>query len=192
MSAFTIAMMFNPSANLMRMPVVLSRAIALLAVPATVAVATSLACNSSESGTSDYVIPSPTPGTISGEFTPKVTDTAGTLSVELFVGYEGYTQQGTVVLEESDTGTNIQISVRPAPGIVQLANLREGTCDEIGRWLESVEHAIGGESNSHLPDYALGDLFDGNHVITLSIPGGGINDVSTCGQLPEIDIESLR
>ena len=144
----------------MRMRLVPTRAIVLLAVAAMVAIATSLACNSSESGTTDYVIPSPTPGPLSGEFTPKVTDTAGTLSVELFVGYEGYTQQGTAVLEESDTGTNIQISVRPAPGIVQLANLREGTCDEIGRWLESVEHAIGGESNSHLPDYALGDLFN--------------------------------
>lgn len=184
--------MLNLMGNLVQPFRVKTRLSAAIAVVVIVAIVSAIACNSGQSGTSDYVIPSPTPGPLTDAFMPKVTDTAGTLSVEVFMGYEGYTQQGTVVLEESDTGTEIRISVRPAPGIVQLASIRQGTCDEIGRWLESVEHAIGGESISDLPDYALGDLFDGDHVITLSIPGGGINDVSTCGQLPEIDIESLR
>ena len=169
-----------------------SRLVAAAAVVAAIAVTLSLACNGGASDGSDYVIPSPTPGPLTDAFAPKITDTAGTLSVEVFVGYEGYTQQGTATLAESETGTELRVSVRPAPGIIQLASIRVGTCEDPGRWLESLEHAIGGESISELPDYTLGDLFDGNHVITLSFPGGGINDVSTCGQLPEIDIGALR
>jgi len=182
--------MSNPRLKIARLSTVSARLIATIA--SLLAVTLSVACNSGQSDTTDYVIPSPTTGPLTDAFTPKVTDTAGTLSVEVFVGYEGYTQQGTAMLEESETGTELRISVRPAPGIIQLANIREGTCDDIGRWLESVEHAIGGESITNLPDYALADLFDGNHVITLSFPGGGINDVSTCGQLPKIDIDGLR
>ena len=183
--------MSNQRLNTERTRTASFRLVATVAVVVMV-VALSLACNSGQSAATDYVIPTPTPGPLTDVFNPKVTDTAGTLSVEVFVGYEGYTQQGAAILEESETGTELRISVRPAPGIIQLANIREGTCDDIGRWLESVEHAVGGESISNLPEYSLVDLFDGNHVITLSFPNGGINDVATCGQLPEIDIGGLR
>ena len=182
--------MSNQRLHIERTRAALSRLVAAVAV--VMGVALSLACNSGQSTGTDYVIPTPTPGPLTDVFNPKVTDTNGTLSVEVFVGYEGYTQQGAAILEESETGTELRISVRPAPGIIQLANIREGTCDDIGRWLESVEHAVGGESISNLPEFSLADLFDGNHVVTLSFPNGGINDVATCGQLPEIDIEGLR
>ncbi len=182
--------MSNQRLNIERTRTASFRLVAAVAV--VMGVVLSLACNSGQSTGTDYVIPTPTPGPLTEVFNPKVTDTAGTLSVEVFVGYEGYTQQGSAILEESETGTELRISVRPAPGIIQLASIREGTCDDIGRWLESVEHAVGGESISNLPEFSLADLFDGNHVVTLSFPNGGINDVATCGQLPEIDIEGLR
>lgn len=182
--------MSNQRLNIERTRAASFRLVAAVAV--VMGVALSLACNSGQSTGTDYVIPTPTPGPLTDVFNPKVTDTNGTLSVEVFVGYEGYTQQGAAILEESETGTELRISVRPAPGIIQLANIREGTCDDIGRWLESVEHAVGGESISNLPEFSLADLFDGNHVVTLSFPNGGINDVATCGQLPAIDIEGLR
>ena len=182
--------MSNQRLNIERTRAASFRLVAVVAV--VMGVTLSLACNSGQSTGTDYVIPTPTPGPLTDVFNPKVTDTNGALSVEVFVGYEGYTQQGDAILEESETGTELRISVRPAPGIIQLASIREGTCDNIGRWLESVEHAVGGESISNLPEFSLADLFDGNHVITLSFPNGGINDVATCGQLPEIDIEGLR
>ena len=151
------------------------------------------ACSSDMAEQSAYVIPSPTPGSIPPTFEPKVTaNVSGQLSVEFFVGADGYTQQGSATLSEVEEGSQLYVSVRPAPGIIQLVSIREGTCDNVGRWLESVEHAVGGESLSHLSDFSASELLDGNHIITVSIPDGALSDEATCGEFPDIDIESLR
>lgn len=151
------------------------------------------ACTSGGDQQSDYVIPSPTPGSIPPTFAPTVTaDTSGQLSVEFFVGADGFTQQGTAKLTEADEGTELRVSVRPAPGVIQLVSIREGNCDDIGPWIESVEHAIGGESLTHMPEINAADLLDGNHIITVSIPDGALSDESTCGEFPNIDLDALR
>ena len=153
-----------------------------------------IACTSDGGGQqSGYVIPSPTPGSIPPTFAPTVTaNTSGQLTVEFFVGADGYTQQGTAKLTEVDEGTELSVSVRPAPGIIQLVSIREGSCDDIGTWLDSMEHAVGGESLTHLPDINASDLLDGNHIVTVSIPDGALSDESSCGEFPNIDVDALR
>lgn len=151
------------------------------------------ACTNDGEQQSSYVIPSPTPGSIPPTFAPTVTaNITGQLSIEFFVGADGYTQQGTAKLTEVDEGTELSVSVRPAPGVIQLVSIREGTCDDIGTWLDSVEHAIGGESLTHLPEFNAADLLDGNHIVTVSIPDGALSDESTCGEFPNLDLDALR
>ena len=152
-----------------------------------------MACTSDGDQETDYVIPSPTPGSLPPTFAPTVTaNTSGQISVEFFVGADGYTQQGTAKITEVDEGSELSVSVRPAPGVIQLVSIREGTCDNIGAWLDSVEHAVGGESLTHLPEIKPADLLDGNHIVTVSIPDGALSDESTCGEFPQIDLAALR
>ena len=166
----------------------------VVAIAVSIAVAAVLsACSSDSDERNEYVIPSPTPGSIPPTFEPTITaNVSGQLSVEFFVGAEGYTQQGSATLSEVEEGSQLYLSVRPAPGIIQQVSIREGRCDNIGRWLESVEHAVGGESLSHLPEISAADLLIGNHIITVAIPNGALSDQATCGEFPDIDIDSLR
>lgn len=185
----------NPMAGpLMESKLALTRTVRAVVILAVISAAFCvIACNSDSDQETDYVIPSPTPGSIPPTFAPTVTaNTSGQTSVEFFVGADGYTQQGTAKITEVDEGSELRISVRPAPGVIQLVSIREGTCDNIGAWIDSVEHAVGGESLTHLPDIEAADLLDGNHIVTVSVPDGALSDESTCGEFPQIDLAALR
>ena len=176
-------------------PVHVPRSLTTVVILATAFVALCATACTSDGGEQQngYIIPSPTPGSIPPTFAPTVTaNTSGQLTVEFFVGADGYTQQGTAKLTEVDEGTQLSVSVRPAPGIIQLVSIREGTCDDIGTWLDSMEHAVGGESLTHLPEINAADLLDGNHIVTVSVPDGALSDESSCGEFPKIDLDALR
>lgn len=157
---------------------------------ATVALSSAVACGSDEPEGGSGVLPTPTPGTLPATTIPQARISAGDeITVEIFVGAQGLTQQGTAELSRSGEGSRVKLSVRPAPGAIQLVSLREGRCDDIGRWLESLEHAVGGESLTVLPDYSMQSLLDGNHIVSVSFPDSNLSDISSCGEFPELDLE---
>ena len=184
--------MFNSRIDARGMPPKVRIWYLTLVVVLAVGMIVAIACGGNEAQDSEYVIPTPTPGTLPPTQVPKLVESGDSYSLEIFVGGAGYTQQGTATLSPLGSGSRLTVSVRPAPGAVQLVSIREGTCDEIGKWIESVEHAVGGESLSELTDLSPQDLLDGNHVVTLSIPDGGLSEYSACGEFPEFDLESIN
>ena len=145
------------------------------------------ACNSEDATPTVVMLPTATPGVMTATATPTVLQSDdGVLQVGFHIGLQGYPQQGSGVLRQVGRGTEIEITVIPAPGTVQQISIREGRCDAIGRWVTTVDPAIGGVSKSELIEQHISELVDGNHIITVSVPGGTFSEISTCGDLPDL------
>ncbi len=150
-----------------------------------------LACSGDAEPTS-VVLPTATPGTISATPTPVViqSELDGKVQVGFNFAIQDYPQQGAGVLTQLDRGTRVKITVRPAPGVIQQVSIRNGRCENANNleqfsWVETLDPAVGGVSETDLPDRHIGTLLDGNHSIAVSIPGGTFSQVATCGDLPD-------
>lgn len=159
----------------------------LLLIAMVVLLAVMSACNSEEASPTVPVLPTATPGLMSATATPTVLQSDdGVLQVGFHIGLQGYPQQGSGVLRQVGRGTEIEITVIPAPGTVQQISIREGRCNAIGRWVTTVDPAVGGISKSELAEQHISELVDGNHIITVSVPGGTFSEISSCGDLPNL------
>ena len=154
--------------------------------------ASALACGG-DSEPTVVALPTATPGAMSTTPTPVVyqDDSDGTVQIGFNLGLQDYPQQGAGVVSQLDRGTRIKITVRPAPGVIQQISIREGRCEDAGdiskfKWVETLDHAIGGVSETDLPDLHVTSILDGNHAIAVSIPGGTFSQVATCGNLPNL------
>ena len=164
----------------------------IAAVLAAVAGTAVMACQNDTEPTA-LALPSATPGTMSTTPTPVVfqDEGDGKVQVGFNLGLQGYPQQGAGVVTQLDRGTRIKITVRPAPGTIQQISIREGVCEDADdlskfKWVETLDHAIGGVSETDLPERHVSTILDGNHAIAVSIPGGTFSQVATCGNLPDL------
>ena len=151
-----------------------------------------IACENDAEPTT-VALPTATPGTMSTTPTPVVyqDEDDGKVQIGFNLGLQDYPQQGAGVVTQLDRGTRIKITVRPAPGTVQQISIREGVCEDAGdlskfKWVETLDHAIGGVSETDLPERHVSTILDGNHAIAVSIPGGTFSQVATCGNLPDL------
>ena len=159
----------------------------LLLIFVVVSLAVMSACNSEDAPPTVPVLPTATPGMMAVTPTPTVLQSDdGVLQVGFHIGIQGYPQQGSGVLRQAGRGTEIEINVVPAPGTVQQISIREGRCDAIGKWVTTVDPAVGGISKSELDEQHISELVDGNHIITVSVPGGTFSEISSCGDLPDL------
>ena len=163
----------------------------VLSIVAMVALA-AFAC-SEDAEPTVVALPTATPGTMSATPTPVVyqDDSGGKVQVGFNFGLQGYSQQGAGVITQLDRGTRIKITVRPAPGTIQQVSIRAGRCANAGdiqqfKWVETLDHAIGGVSETELTERHVSTILDGNHSIAVSIPGGTFSQVATCGDLPDL------
>lgn len=162
----------------------------LLPVLAVIVVLSTLACSDDAEPTA-IVLPTATPGTMSVTPTPVIVqdDDDGQVQVGFHIGLQGFAQQGAGVIAQTERGMSVKITVLPAPGTVQQISIRNGKCEDWQdlqkfRWVETLEPAVGGVSDSELPDRHISTILDGNHSIAVSIPGGTFSQVATCGDLP--------
>ena len=151
-----------------------------------------LACESDGEPTT-VPLPTATPGAMSITPTPTVfqDEDDGKVQVGFNLSLQDYPQQGAGVITQLDRGTRIKITVRPAPGVIQQISIREGVCENATdlskfKWVETLDHAIGGISETDLPERHVSTILDGNHAIAVSIPGGTFSQVATCGNLPDL------
>ncbi len=153
-----------------------------------------ISCGDDEGENEHVVLPTATPGAIPPTPTAVVvqSDATGALQVGFHFGIQGQPQQGAGVLSQVGRGTKIEVNVRPAPGAVQQVSIREGRCESVGKWIDSVDPAIGGVSRSELKEIHIRDLVDGNHLIALSYPGGTFSEMATCANLPDLTHIELR
>ena len=151
-----------------------------------------IACESDADPTF-VALPTATPGAMATTPTPTILqdEDNGRVQVGFNLGLQNYPQQGAGVITQLDRGTRIRITVRPAPGAIQQISIREGVCENASdlsqfKWVETLDHAIGGVSETDLPERHVSTILDGNHAIAVSIPGGTFSQVSTCGNLPDL------
>ena len=138
------------------------------------------------------VLPTATPGTLSITPTPTIyqDEDDGQVQIGFHIGLQGFGQQGAGVIAQTERGMNVKVTVLPAPGTIQQVSIRMGKCenwrnlDEF-RWVATLDPAIGGVSETELPDRHISTILDGNHSIAVSIPGGTFSQVATCGDLPD-------
>lgn len=138
------------------------------------------------------VLPSATPGALSATPTPTIyqDEDDGEVQIGFNIGVQGFAQQGAGVVRQTERGMNVKITVLPAPGTIQQISIRQGRCENLGdltqfKWVETLDPAIGGVSETDLPDRHISTVLDGNHAIAVSIPGGTFSQVATCGDLPD-------
>ena len=138
------------------------------------------------------VLPTATPGALPITPTPTIyqDDDDGQLQVGFHIGFQGFAQQGAGVLAQTERGMTVKITVLPAPGTIQQVSIRQGNCENWGnldefRWVATLDPAIGGVSETVLPDRHISTILDGNHSVAVSIPGGTFSQVATCGDLPD-------
>ncbi len=151
-----------------------------------------IACESDVEPTT-VALPTATPGAMPTTPTPTVfqDEDNGKVQIGFNLGLQDYPQQGAGVITQLDRGTRIKVTVRPAPGTIQQISIREGVCENAGdlsqfRWVETLNHAIGGVSETDLSERHVSTILDGNHAIAVSIPGGTFSQVATCGNLPDL------
>ncbi len=138
------------------------------------------------------VLPTATPGAMSITPTPTIyqDEDDGQVQIGFNIGLQGFGQQGAGVIAQTERGMSVKVTVLPAPGTIQQVSIRQGRCenwrnlDEF-RWVATLDPAIGGVSESELPDRHISTILDGNHSIAVSIPGGTFSQVATCGDLPD-------
>ena len=137
-------------------------------------------------------LPTATPGAMAA--TPTATiyqgEDNGKVQIGFNLGVQGYAQQGAGVIAQTDRGMSIKITVLPAPGAIQQISIREGKCENLNdltkfKWVATLDPAIGGVSETELPDRHISTVLDGNHAVAVSIPGGTFSQVATCGDLPD-------
>ena len=153
---------------------------------------TAIAC-SDDAEPAAIALSTATPGAMAITPTPTVfqNEDDGKVQVGFNLGLQDYPQQGAGVITQLDRGTRIKVTVRPAPGTIQQLSIRAGRCEDAGdlskfRWVETLDHAIGGVSETNLPDRHVSTILDGNHAVAVSIPGGTFSQVATCGNLPDL------
>ncbi len=165
--------------------ILLSPAVALLGMFA-------VACGEDAEPTA-IVLPTATPGTMSVTVTPTIYQDEDDKKVQ--VGFnlslQDYSQQGAGIVRQLDRGTWIKVTVRPAPGTIQQISIRRGRCENATdlpnfQWVETLDPAIGGVSETTLTERHVSTILDGNHAIAVSIPGGTFSQVATCGDLPDL------
>ncbi len=166
--------------------------IVVLATMISAVVAFSVACSGDAEPTA-IVLPTATPGAMAITPTPTVFQDGdnGKVQVGFNIGIQDYSQQGAGVVRQLDRGTQIRVTVRPAPGTIQQISIREGRCAnhrDISqfKWVETLEPAIGGVSDTYLTERHVSTILDGNHSIAVSVPGGTFSQVATCGDLPNL------
>ena len=165
--------------------ILLPSLIALLGISA-------LACDEDAEPTAT-ALPTATPGTMPVTVTPTVYQDEDDKKVQ--VGFnlalQGYSQQGAGIVRQLDRGTWIKVTVRPAPGVIQQISIRRGRCENATdlpnfQWVETLDPAVGGVSETTLTERHVSTILDGNHAIAVSIPGGTFSQVATCGDLPDL------
>ena len=165
--------------------ILLPSLIALLGISA-------LACGEDAEPTA-IALPTATPGTMPVTVTPTVYQDEDDKKVQ--VGFnlalQGYSQQGAGIVRQLDRGTWIKVTVRPAPGVIQQISIRRGQCENATdlpnfQWVETLDAAVGGVSETTLTERHVSSILDGNHAIAVSIPGGTFSQVATCGDLPDL------
>ena len=152
-----------------------------------------LAACGEETEPTAIVLPTATPGAMAATATPTVyqSESSGRLQVGFNIGMQDFAQQGAGVLAQTERGTTIKLTFVPAPGTVQQISIRRGRCEDWSdlskfQWVESLEPAIGGISETELPERHISTILDGNHAIAVSVPGGTFSQVATCGDLPDL------
>ena len=152
---------------------------------------TAVACDDDAEPTA-IILPTATPGTMSITPTPTIVqdEDDGQVQVGFNIGMQGFAQQGAGVLAQTERGVNVKITVLPAPGTIQQISIREGRCknwQDISqfKWVATLDPAVGGVSESLLPNRHISTILDGNHSIAVSVPGGTFSQVATCGDLPD-------
>ena len=153
---------------------------------------TAFACGD-DSEPTVIALPSATPGAMATTPTPTVfqDEDDGKVQIGFNLGLQDYPQQGAGVVTQLDRGTRIKVTVRPAPGTIQQLSIRAGRCEDAGdlskfKWVETLDHAIGGVSETNLPERHVSTILDGNHAVAVSIPGGTFSQVASCGNLPDL------
>ena len=138
------------------------------------------------------VLPTATPGAMSITPTPTIyqDEDDGQVQIGFHIGLQGFGQQGAGVLAQTERGMSVEVTVLPAPGTIQQVSIREGKCEnwrnlDQFKWVETLDPAVGGVSNTVLPDRHIATVLDGNHSIAVSVPGGTFSQVATCGNLPD-------
>ena len=139
------------------------------------------------------VLPTATPGTMSVTVTPTIYQDEDDKKVQVGfnLGLQDYSQQGAGVVRQLDRGTWIKVTVRPALGTIQQISIRRGRCENATdlpnfQWVETLDPAVGGVSETTLTERHVSTILDGNHAIAVSIPGGTFSQVATCGDLPDL------
>ena len=138
-------------------------------------------------------LPTATPGTMSVTVTPTIYQDEDDKKVQVGfnIGLQDYSQQGAGIVRQLDRGTWIKVTVRPAPGTIQQISIRRGRCENVTdlpnfQWVETLDPAVGGVSETTLTERHVSSILDGNHAIAVSIPGGTFSQVATCGDLPDL------
>ena len=138
------------------------------------------------------VLPTATPGTMSVTPTPTIyqDEDDGQVQIGFHIGLQGFAQQGAGVVAQTERGMSVKVTVLPAPGTIQQISIRNGRCENWGnlgefQWVATLDPAVGGVSETVLPDRHISTILDGNHSIAVSIPGGTFSQVATCGDLPD-------
>ena len=151
-----------------------------------------VACGEEEEPT-PIILPTATPGTMSVTVTPTIYQDEDDKKVQIGfnLGLQGYSQQGAGVIRQLDRGTWVKVTVRPAPGTIQQISIRRGRCENATdlpnfQWVETLDPAVGGVSETTLSERHVSSILDGNHAIAVSIPGGTFSQVATCGDLPDL------
>ena len=177
--------MFANSSRKYAQCILLSFLIALLGIFA-------LACGEDEEPT-PIALPTATPGTMSVTVTPTIyqDEDGNKVQVGFNLALQGYSQQGAGVVRQLDRGTWIKVTVLPAPGVIQQISIRRGRCENATdlpnfQWVETLDPAVGGVSETTLTERHVSTILDGNHAIAVSIPGGTFSQVATCGDLPDL------
>lgn len=96
----------------------------------------------------------------------------------------GEHQTGTAVITEVDGGIRVAVSVTPPEPSSQPAHIHEGTCDNVGNVVHTLENIVGGASDTFIPDVTLDGVATGDMVVNLHLSFSDFPTFTACGLIP--------
>jgi hypothetical protein len=97
----------------------------------------------------------------------------------------GSGENGTAVLTQQADGLHVVLSIANAPdGVAQPVSIHPGTCDimnQTPRW--PLNAAVGGKSETVLPDVKLGDIAGGKYAINVHKSADEATAYVSCGDI---------
>jgi uncharacterized lipoprotein YmbA len=115
------------------------------------------------------------------------TDGAGTAALTLdLAAQSGSGQSGTARLTADDGKTRIVVELANAPQVAQPSHVHEGTCDEIGDVVASLENVVDGRADS-LVDMSLAELRRGGLIVHAHKSEAESDTSVACAEIPPRD-----